>query len=114
MKTIFFILSLAFVHLAWAEQPTEPNAVVDKPTAFTLPVSELAVSSFTYVAPNGARERHVVTSRTQVMQGEKAAVFGDIKLGDIVTGLRVQKPDSDEWEILKIKSFTHPAPPAAR
>ncbi len=95
--------------LAVDPPPAEPGAVVDKAIPFTLPVSELTSSGFIYTEPNGTKQKLVVTTKTEVMQGDRAAVFGDIKLGDIVTGTLTKTTGTNEWKILKITKF-EPAP----
>lgn len=62
---------------------------------------------------DGAEVKHVVTDKTEIKNGEAAAKFGDIKVGDMVGGTRIKKSDT-EYEIVKITKFGPPAPKKAK
>ena len=53
---------------------------------------------------DGVEVKHVVTDKTEIKNGEAAAKFEDIKVGDQIGGLRVKKSDT-EYEIVKITKF---------
>lgn len=107
MKSLLLALGLSFSALAaQAQNPsTEANAVVEKPAPFTARVSELTTSGFISVGPNGAKQNNLVTAKTEIKKGEKSSVFGDIKLGDVVTGSRTKTSKAGEWDVLKITNF---------
>lgn len=50
---------------------------------------------------DGAEVKHVVTATTEIKNGDAAAKFEDIKVGDYVSGLRNKKSDT-EYEVVKI------------
>lgn len=97
--------------LAVDSPPAEANAVVEKAVPFRLQVSELTSSSFSHTAPDGSKQKLFATSKTAVSKGDRSAVFGDIKLGDIITGLRVKKEAEGEWDIVNITNIESPAAP---
>jgi hypothetical protein len=107
MKILLLALGLPFCTLLVQaqNQSTEANAVVEKPAPFTARVSELTTSGFMSVGPNGAKQTNLVTAKTEIKKGDKSAVFGDLKLGDVVTGTRTKTPKAGEWDVLKITNF---------
>jgi hypothetical protein len=66
---------------------------------------------------DGVEVKHVVTDATEIKNGEAAAKFEDIKVGDYVSGLRLKKSEK-EYEVVKITKFgpkpPKPAKPAAK
>src|SRR4030095_6193228 len=50
---------------------------------------------------DGVEVKHIVTATTDIKNGDAAAKFEDIKVGDYVSGLRQRKGET-EWEVLKI------------
>ena len=76
-------------------------------------VIDAAAKTFTMTRKDGVAVKHVVTATTEIKNGEAAAKFEDIKVGDFVNGLRNKKSDT-EYEVVKITSFkAAPAKPAA-
>ena len=76
-------------------------------------VIDAAAKTFTMTRKDGVAVKHVVTATTEIKNGEAAAKFEDIKVGDFVNGLRNKKGDN-EYEVVKITSFkAAPAKPAA-
>lgn len=70
---------------------------------------DAATKSFTHTnKPKGTEAaktvKFVVTDKTEIKNGEAAAKFGDIKVGDTVSGLRLKKSDT-EYEVVKITKF---------
>jgi hypothetical protein len=65
---------------------------------------DAAAKTFTQKRKDGVEVKHVVTDKTEIKQGDAAAKFEDIKLGDQVSGLRVKKSDT-EYEVVKITKF---------
>ena len=112
---------------AAAAAPSAPAAevkkAVEKPAAATadavkaakpLPMHsradavDAAAKTFTMTRKDGVSIKHVVTATTEIKNGEAAAKFEDIKVGDFVSGLRNKKSDT-EYEVVKITKFG-PAP----
>ena len=62
---------------------------------------------------DGVEVKNVVTDKTEIKNGEAAAKFGDIKLGESVSGLRLKKSDT-EYEVVKITKFGPAAPKAPK
>lgn len=58
---------------------------------------------------DNAEVKHVITDKTEIKNGEAAAKLSDIKVGDMVGGLRLKKSDT-EYEVLKITKFGPAAP----
>ena len=101
-----------------AEKPVAAAADAVKP-AKPLPmhsradVIDGAAKTFTMTRKDGVSIKHVVTATTEIKNGDAAAKFEDIKVGDFVNGLRHKKSDT-EYEVVKITSFKPaPAKPAA-
>ncbi len=78
---------------------------------------DAAAKTFTHKNADGKEVKFTVTATTEIKQGEAAAKFEDIKVGDFVSGLRNKKSDT-EWEVVKITKFgpapTKPAGDAAK
>jgi hypothetical protein len=96
-----------------AKAPAKAAADAVKP-ARPLPMHARAdaidagAKTFTMTRKDGVAVKHVVTATTEIKNGEAAAKFSDIKVGDFVNGLRNKKSDT-EYEVVKITSFG-PAP----
>lgn len=98
-----------------AEAKTEPAKPAEakpakpaKALPFNSEVDEIdaAGKSFTHNNVDGKKVKNVVTDKTEIKQGEAAAKFEDIKVGDTVAGLRLKKAeDGTEYEIVKITKF---------
>jgi hypothetical protein len=58
---------------------------------------------------DGVEVKHVVTATTEIKNGDAAAKFEDIKVGDYVNGLRLKKSDT-EYEVVKITKIGPPEP----
>jgi hypothetical protein len=58
---------------------------------------------------DGVEVKHILTATTDIKNGDAAAKFEDIKVGDYVSGLRQRKGET-EWEVLKITKIGPPAP----
>lgn len=76
---------------------------------------DAATKTITQVNKDGKRVANVVTDKTEIKQGDAAAKFEDIKVGDTVAGLRTKtKPDGSEYEVVKITKFGAKAAPAEK
>ena len=78
----------------------------DKPLPMYSRADEIdaAGKTFTQVNKDGKKSKHVVGDKTEIKNGEAAAKFEDIKVGDYVSGLRMKKSDT-EYEVVKITKF---------
>lgn len=65
---------------------------------------DVAGKTFTNKRKDGVEVKHVVTATTEIRNGEAAAKFADIKIGDYVSGLRLKKGEK-EYEVVKITKF---------
>ncbi len=87
-----------------------------KPLPFSASADEIdaAGKTFTHNNADGKKVKFVVTDKTELKQGDLAAKFEDIKVGDVVDGLRVKKSaDGTEYEVIKITKFAaKPVKPA--
>lgn len=111
--------SFAQAKKAAAPQPAAPAAtktVAAKPAeAKAMPMNsrvdeiDAAGKTFTQVTRDGRKVKHVITSNTTIKQGEADARFEDLKVGDMVSGMRVKK-SADEYEVVKITKFGPAAP----
>lgn len=91
-----------------AEKPAAPAAKAPKPLPFSSTADEIdaAGKSFTHTNADGKKVKNVVTDKTEIKNGEPAAKFEDIKVGDKVSGLRLKKnEDGTEYEVVKITKF---------
>ena len=141
MKTLFTLVTISAVALAFpvssiaapkkeaaaaAKAPAaEVKKAMDKPAAADAvkPVKpfpmhsrvdtiDAAGKTFTHKNADGKEVKFTVTAATEIKQGEAAAKFEDIKVGDFVNGLRNKKSDT-EYEVVKITKFgPAPAKPA--
>lgn len=90
-----------------AAAPKAPKAL---PFSSTADEIDAAGKSFTHKNADGKVVKNVVTDKTEIKNGEAAAKFEDIKVGDKVSGLRVKKnDDGTEYEVVKITKFSAPA-----
>ena len=137
MKTILTLLSILALGIpaysqaakekkpmkkAAAEKPAEkaPEAAPagDDKSTRPLPMNarvdeiDAAGKTFTLKRKDGVAVKHVVTDATEIKQGDAAAKFEDIKVGDVVAGLRNKKSDT-EYEVVKITKFGAPKKKAA-
>lgn len=95
-----------------AEKPAAPAVKATKPLPFSSTADEIdaAGKSFTHNNADGKKVKNVVTDKTEIKNGEAAAKFEDIKVGDKVSGLRLKKnADGSEYEVVKITKFAAPA-----
>lgn len=60
--------------------------------------------SFTHTNKDGTVVKFIVTGRTEIKNGDAAAKFEDIKVGDTVSGSRIKK-SATEYEVAKITKF---------
>src|SRR5690349_12707474 len=116
MRTLILILTLALTFtLQAAPDKKEPAKPADKPAPaekkaepkslpFNLQVDEIAADSFTAINKDGTKVKNLITATTEVKQGKEAAKFADIKVGDIVAGLRTKTSDT-EWMVVKTTKF---------
>lgn len=90
--------------------PPAADAKAAKPLPMHSRVDALdaAGKTFTHKNADGKEVKFTVTAATEIKNGEAAAKFEDIKVGDFVSGLRLKKGEND-WEIVKITKFG-PAP----
>ena len=92
------------------------KAAADRPIPMYVRADEIDASgkTFTQVNKDGSKAKHVVTASTTIMNGEKAATLGDIKVGEYVSGLRKKSADGS-YEVVKITKFgPKAAKPAAK
>ena len=99
-----------------APKPVEVTKVKpDKPLPMHSMVDSIDATAMTFTHKNkdGKVVKHVVTAKTEIKNGEKAAKFEDIKVGDYVSGLRLKKSDT-EYEVVKITKFGPEAKPVPK
>lgn len=87
-----------------AEKPADEKAARALPMNSRVDEIDAAGKTFTTKRKDGVAVKHVVTDKTDIKQGDAAATFGDIKVGDTVAGSRVKKSDT-EYEVVKITKF---------
>ena len=99
---------------AEATKPAE-GAKAGKPLPMHSRVDSIdtAGKSFTQKTKDGKEVKHVLSASAEIKNGEAAAKFEDIKVGDTVSGLRNKKSDT-EYEIVKITKFGPAAPKKAK
>ncbi len=79
-----------------------------KPLPMNSRVDEIdaAAKTFTQNTRDGRKVKHVVTEKSAINQGATPARFEDIKVGDMVSGLRLKKnTEGTEYEVIKITKF---------
>jgi hypothetical protein len=87
-----------------AAAPVKPIGMYSKVDSI-----DAAAQTFTHRNKDGKEVKFVVTGKTQIKNGDKPAAFGDIKVGDTVSGSRIKKSDT-EYEVVKITKFGVVAP----
>jgi len=99
-----------------AAEEAKPAEKAEKNASHSLPMyarvdalDEKAKTFTTKRKRDGAEIKHVVTATTEIKNGDAAAKFEDIKIGDYVSGLRNKKSDT-EYEVVKITKIGPPAP----
>ncbi|MEK0449791.1 MAG: hypothetical protein RL088_2059 [Verrucomicrobiota bacterium] len=98
-----------------AADAKKPEAKAAKPLPMNARADEIdaAGKTFTQVNKDGKKVKHVISDATEIKNGEAAAKFEDIKVGDTVAGLRNKKnADGTEYEVVKITKFGPKAPKA--
>ena len=87
-----------------APKAAEPKAA--KPMAMYSEVTSIdaAGKSFTHKNKDGKDVKFVITDKTEIKNGDAAAKFEDIKVGDYVSGSRLKKSET-EYEVIKITKF---------
>ena len=70
---------------------------------------DAATKTLSHTKVDGVVVKNVVTATTEIKNGEAAAKFEDIKVGDTVSGLRLKKSPT-EYEVVKITKFGVVAP----
>lgn len=92
------------------EKPAEAKEGKAMPMNVKVDAIDDAAKSFTHTnKKDNAVIKFVVTDKTEIKNGEAAAKFEDIKVGDTVSGLRMKKSDT-EYEVVKITKFGVAAP----
>jgi hypothetical protein len=100
-----------------AEKPEAASA--EKKAVKPLPMNsradsiDAAAKTFSMKRKDGVEVKHVVTDKTEIKNGDAAAKFEDIKVGDTVAGSRLKKSDT-EYEVVKITKFGPTAPKKAK
>ena len=89
-----------------AKPAAEKVAGEGKPMPMNAEVSAIdaAGKSFTHKNKDGKEVKFVITDKTEIKNGDAAAKFADIKVGDWVGGMRLKKSDT-EYEVVKITKF---------
>ncbi len=95
---------------AAAVAPAKPEAKPAAPATKPMPMStkvdaiDAAAKSFSHTNKDGKVVKFNVLDTTEIKNGEAAAKFEDIKVGDTVSGLRTKKSDT-EYDVVKITKF---------
>ena len=134
MKKLIFSLTLsaafALATPAFAQAKKKPAAAPEAPAAPAAPAKpepakadaakpekpypmnsradeiDAAGKSFTQINKDGKKVKHSITATTEVLNAEKPAKFEDIKVGDVISGLRLKKnADGTEYDVVKITKF---------
>jgi hypothetical protein len=88
-------------------KPAEP-AATPAPKLITMwakaDVIDVKTRTFTHTNKDGTVVKFVVTDATEIKNGNAPAKFEDIKVNDMVSGLRIKKSPT-EYEIVKITKF---------
>ena len=88
-----------------AKKPAaEPGAAKPIPMFIRVDGIDAATKTFTNKKKDGTEVKLMITPATTIMNGEAAAKFEDIKVGETISGLRMKKSAS-EYEIVKITKF---------
>jgi len=118
-----FGLALPTATFAQKNKAPAPAAETRKPEAASAPAAEAKASAKTLPMnarvdmmdasaktfttkrlKDGVEVKHMVTATTEIKNGDAAAKFEDIKVGDWVGGLRMRK-GQNEFEVVKITKF---------
>jgi hypothetical protein len=90
-----------------AAKPAEP-AATPAPKLLLMwakaDVIDVKNRTFTHTNKDGTVVKFVVTDATEIKNGDVPAKFEDIKVNDMVSGLRIKKSPT-EYEIVKITKF---------
>ncbi len=89
-----------------------PGAPKPIPMFSRVDAIDTKAQTFTNKRKDNTEVKHVITATTEIKNGEAAAKFEDIKVGDTVSGLRLKKSET-EYEVVKITKFGV-APPKAK
>jgi len=92
-----------------AAEPGAPKAI---PMYSRVDMIDTKAKTFTTKKKDNTETKHVLTATTEIKNGEAAAKFEDVKVGDTVSGLRLKKSPT-EYEVVKITKFGI-APPKAK
>jgi hypothetical protein len=88
-----------------AKKPAaEPGAPKPIPMYSRVDAIDEKAKTFTTKKKDNTEVKHVVTATTEIKNGEAAAKFEDIKVGDTVSGLRLKKSPT-EYDVVKITKF---------
>lgn len=88
--------------------PAKPEAPAVKPPkatgmSTTVDAIDAATKSFTHANKDGKVVKFNVLDTTEIKNGDAAAKFEDIKVGDTVNGSRIKKKDDGtEYDVVKI------------
>ena len=98
-----------------APATAKPKADASKPLPFHTVVDSIDASgkSFSHKNKDGKEVKNVVTAKTELKNGDVAAKFEDIKVGDEVNGTHLKKSDT-EYEVVKTTYIGAPKPKAAK
>ncbi len=88
-----------------AGKPLPMNARVDSIDA--------SAKTFTMKRKDGVELKHVLAASAEIKNNGADAKFSDVKVGDMVAGLRNKKSDT-EYEVVKITKFGPAAPKAPK
>jgi hypothetical protein len=87
-----------------AAKPAEAKPAKAIPLYTEVSAIDAATKSFTHKNKDGKEVKFNVTDKTEIKNGDAAAKFEDIKVGDYVSGSRIKKSDS-EYDVVKITKF---------
>src|SRR5205085_7273322 len=123
LLTLFTVVAFTVPAFAQAEKKPAKKMPAEKPAekapetkpaeekaAHALPMNsradeiDAAGKTFTTKRKDGVAVKHVITDKTEIKQGDTAATFGDIKVGDTIAGSRLKKSET-EYEVVKITKF---------
>lgn len=89
-------------------KPAAPEAKPPKAMGMSTKVDAIdaAKKSFTHTNKDGKVVKFNVLATTEIKNGDAAAKFEDIKVGDTVNGSRMKKnEDGTEYDVVKITKF---------
>jgi hypothetical protein len=70
---------------------------------------DVAAKTFTHKKKDGTEVKFVLSDKTEIKNGTAPATLADIKVGDTVSGSRIEKSKT-EYEVVKITKFGIAAP----